>query len=170
MHDARNVATRAVDFNFQIDAIGLADSSYVEGTNVSYDINGDLNEWESTAFTTGTDADTTDTILISQLDIKGYYGPMDLHIENNGNGFGGNTGSGDADSKIFWDSYFRIEDLDIYIDIAGLLLEDVTINNDRGDLTGLNEVVLLDGTGSPVFDGSGNPVYVTLWFIRICTL
>lgn len=158
--DARNVATRAVDFNFQIDAIGLADSSYVEGTNVSYDVNGDLNEWESSAFTTGIDADTSDTILISQLDIKGYYGPMDLHIENNGNGFGGNTGSGDADSKIYWDSYFRIEDLDIYIDIAGLLLEDVTINNDRGDLTGLNSIVLLDGSGNVVTDGSGNPVFV----------
>lgn len=135
---ARDIVTRAVDFNFKIDAIGLTDSSYVQGTNVSYDASGNLNEWQSTAFSTGTDGDTTDTILISQLNVNGYLGPEDLHIENKGNGFGGNSGRGDADSKIYWDSYFRITDLDIYIDIAGLYLGDVQIHNDRGDLTGLN--------------------------------
>lgn len=142
---ARDVATRSVDFNFSIDAIGITDSSYVQGTNVSYDASGNLNEWESTAFTTGTDADASDTILISQLDIRGYLGPVDLHIENNGNGFGGNTGSGDADSKIYWDSYFRITDLDIYIDIAGLYLGDVQFHNDRGDTTGLNTTTDVSG-------------------------
>jgi len=160
---ARAVATRAVDFNFKIDAIGLADSSYVEGTNVSYDAAGELVEWESTAFTNGLDTAPNDTILISQIDIKGYLGPMDLHIENNGNGFNDadlGAGRGKADSEISWDSYFRIEDLDLYIDIAGVLLEDITINNDRGDLSGLNKIVLLDGTGTPVLDASGNPVLV----------
>ncbi|GEM_PF-761986 len=160
---ARAVATRAVDYNFKIDAIGLASSSYVEGTNVAYDAAGDLVEWESTAFTTGLDTAPNDTILISQIDIKGYLGPMDLHIENNGNGFNDavlGAGRGKADSEISWDSYFRIEDLDLYIDIAGVLLEDITINNDRGDLSGLNQIVLLDGTGTPVIDASGNPVLV----------
>ncbi|TNC80189.1 MAG: hypothetical protein C9356_15580 [Oleiphilus sp.] len=142
---AMDVATRAVDFNFKIDAIGITDSSYVQGTNVSYDASGNLNEWTSTAFTTGTDSDTSDTILISQLNVNGYLGPEDLHIENNGNGFGGLTGSGDANSKIYLDVYFRITDLDIYIDIAGLYLGDVQFHNDRGDLTGLNETTDVSG-------------------------
>jgi len=147
---ARDVATRSVDYNFKIDAIGLASSSYSAGDNVAYDAAGDLIEWESTAFTTGVDTDASDTILISQLDINGYFGPADLHIENDGNGFeltdASGNGYGDANSKIYWDSYFRITDLDVYIDIAGLYLGDVTIDNTRGDLSGLNQVVLLDGS------------------------
>jgi len=164
--DARAVATRSVDYNFKIDAIGLADSSYVEGTNVQYDAAGELIAWESSAFTSGLDTAPNDTILISQIDIRGYFGPADLHIENNGNGFDGTdasgnlTGRGNADSKIFWDHYFRIEDLDVYIDIAGLLLEDVTINNDRGDLTGLNQIQATDASGNLVTDVSGNPVMI----------
>ena len=147
---------KSVDFNFSIDAIGLASSAFAAGDSIGAD---DVVSSVGGSFD-GTDADTSTTVLISDLSINGYLGPVDIHIENNGNGFGGNTGSGDADSKIYWDSYFRIEDLDIYIDIAGILLEDVTINNDRGDLTGLNQIVLLDGSGNVVLDGSGNAVMV----------
>ena len=109
---------------------------------------------------TGLDSDAGTTVLISELSINGYLGPADLHIENNGNGFGAdgsNTlatpGTGNADSKIIWGSYFKITDLDIYIDIAGVYLKDVRIENTRGDLTGL------DGTSSIGFAHSRRTIY-----------
>lgn len=162
---ARDIATRAVDFNFQIDAIGLASSAFVTGSSI-----GDA-EWDATgtteafreiseSFNDGIDTDASDTVLISGLEIRGYLGPADLHIENNGNGFGadgsglgGAAGTGNADSKINWGSYVRVEDLDVYLDIAGVMLEDVKIHNDRGDLSGL------DGTSSFGFAHSIRQIY-----------
>jgi len=95
--------------------------------------------------------------LISQLGIQGYLGPEDLHIENNGNGFDGSgplgAGTGKADSKIYWGSYFKITDLDVYIDIAGVQISDMEIHNERGDLTGL------DGTSSFNFAHSIREIY-----------
>ena len=132
--EALGVGTRAVDFNFNIDAIGIADSGFVTGETAPDGAGIDILEHQ----TTGIDTDSTTTVLISGLSINGYLGPADLHIENNGNGFGGNTGSGDADSKIIWGSYFRITNLDVYIDIAGVALEGIQINNTRGDLSGLD--------------------------------
>ncbi|WP_197475741.1 hypothetical protein, partial [Oleiphilus sp. HI0043] len=87
-----------------------------------------------------------------------YLGHKDIHIENNGNGFGatdtdgngrisaaeasdavtGSTGYGDANSKIHMDSYFNITDLDVYIDIAGVQINDLKIHNHRGDTSGLD--------------------------------
>ena len=146
--EAVDLGTRAVDFNFNIDAIGIADSAFVTGETIGADL------FEHKA--TGTDSDTTTTVLISELSINGYLGPADLVIENNGNGFSGGPtgpGTGDADSKITWGSYFRITDLDIYIDIAGVYLKDVEIKNTRGDLTGL------DNTGSFGFAHSIRQIY-----------
>jgi hypothetical protein len=150
--EALDVGTRAVDFNFNIDAIGIADSAFVTGETIG----ADLFEHK----TTGLDSDATTTVLISELSINGYLGPADLVIENNGNGFGadgsglgGAPGTGNADSKITWGSYFRITDLDIYIDIAGVYLKDVEIKNTRGDLTGL------DDTGSFGFAHSERTIY-----------
>jgi hypothetical protein len=150
--DALDVGTRAVDFNFNIDAIGIADSGFVTGETIGADL------FEHKA--TGLDSDAGTTVLISELSINGYLGPADLHIENNGNGFGAdgsNTlatpGTGNADSKIIWGSYFKITDLDIYIDIAGVYLKDVRIENTRGDLTGL------DGTSSIGFAHSRRTIY-----------
>jgi hypothetical protein len=150
--EALDVGTRAVDFNFNIDAIGIADSGFVTGETIDADL------FEHKA--TGLDSDATTTVLISELSINGYLGPADLVIENNGNGFGadgsglgGAPGTGNADSKITWGSYFRITDLDIYIDIAGVYLKDVEIKNTRGDLTGL------DDTGSFGFAHSIRQIY-----------
>jgi len=150
--EALDVGTRAVDFNFNIDAIGIADSNFVTGETIG----ADLFEHK----TNGIDGDTTTTVLISELSINGYLGPADLVIDNNGNGFGadgsglgGAPGTGNADSKITWGSYFRITDLDIYIDIAGVYLKDVEIKNTRGDLTGL------DNTGSFGFAHSIREIY-----------
>ena len=159
---ASDSATRSVDFNFSIDAIGLASSSYVASAMGTVDWEGIDNYTQ-----TGVDSDATDTILISNIDIRGYYGPEDLHIENDGNGFGNEAGAGAidhdndgtldnngaADSKITWGNYFRITDLDVYLDIAGLQISDLAIHNDRGDLSGL------DGTSSFGFAHSIRTIY-----------
>ena len=91
------------------------------------------------------------------MSIQGYLGPEDLHIQNNGNGFDGSgplgAGTGDANSKIYWGSYFKITDLDVYIDIAGVQISDMQIHNERGDLTGL------DGTSSFNFAHSIREIY-----------
>ncbi|KZZ38443.1 MULTISPECIES: DUF6160 family protein [unclassified Oleiphilus] len=132
-----DAAVSAVDFKYEIGAIGIAESSYQEGADL-------------------TTAQTT--TLISDLSIAGYLGHKDIHIENNGNGFGatdtdgngrisnaeatdvatGSTGYGDANSKIHMDSYFNITDLDVYIDIAGVQINDLKIHNHRGDTSGLD--------------------------------
>ncbi|WP_197474810.1 hypothetical protein, partial [Oleiphilus sp. HI0079] len=104
-----------------------------------------------------------------QLKMKGYLGPEDLHISNNGNGFGavdsnGNgvfddaelaasTGVGDANSKITWSAYTMITDMEFYLDIAGVQIRDMAIHNKRGDLTGL------DGTSSFYFAHSIREIY-----------
>ena len=146
-----DIGTRAVDFNFSIDLIGLADSTYVIGSQAV----------EKTNHTTGTDATANTTALISDLSMSGYLGPADIHIENNGNGFSGGqlnggVGTGAADSKINWDSFFKITDLDLYIDIAGVQLSDIRIHNERGDLTSMNQEFTVDGTGTPVLENTSS--------------
>jgi hypothetical protein len=163
---ATDIATRAVDFEFSIGQIALAASAYAtDGRLGTADI-------ERTNHVTGLDATADTTTLISDLSIKGYLGPADIHIENKGNGFGkdgsflganlveaavragggddaavaaalaaNNNGTGNADSKIHWDSFFKVTDLDVYIDIAGVQLSDIKIHNVRGDVTSLNEIV-----------------------------
>jgi hypothetical protein len=141
--DIVHAAVTAVDFKYTIGAIGIAGSDYEAGTG-TFDA--------ATGILTSTSAVTT--TLISNLSIAGYLGHKDIHIENNGNGFGGvdtngngrigageygtAAGFGDADSKIHMDSYFNITDLDVYIDIAGVQISDLKINNSRGDTTGLD--------------------------------
>jgi len=120
---AAQLVHTAADFNFSIDAIKLASSDYVIGSGA---VGAD-------AFTAGGQS----TTLISDLSISGYFGPVDIQIENNGNGFSNGT-SGDADSKIHWDAYIDVTDLDVYIDIAGVKIENMKINNTRGDITDIN--------------------------------
>lgn len=148
---ATDIATQAVDFEFKIGQIALAASAYATDGRL-----GGVNNIEKTNHSTGLDATADTTTLISDLSIKGYLGPADIHIENNGNGFGGGTGSGAADSKIHWDSFFKITDLDVYIDIAGVQLSDIKIHNIRGDVTSLNQIVTgVDATtGLPVIENT----------------
>lgn len=133
------ILEHAVDFRLEIDGIGLASSSYVIGSaGLDTDSNHTSGTHEGAAGT---------TTLISQLAIQGYLGPEDLHIQNNGNGFSGGPnglGTGDADSKITWGSYFRITDLDVYIDIAGVQITDMEVHNLRGDRTGLDNTSSFD--------------------------
>jgi hypothetical protein len=157
-------AVEAVDFKYTIGAIGIADSSYVEGTGTFDPVTGYL---------AAPAAATVTTTLISNLSIAGYLGHKDIHIENDGNGFGstdtdgngrisaaeaadavtGNIGYGDADSKIHMDSYFRITDLDVYIDIAGVQINNLQIHNTRGDHSGI------DGLNSFGFAHSMRDIY-----------
>lgn len=135
---AEEILEHAVDFRLEIDGIGLASSTYNVG-DAGLDVDGSGNGASGT------------TTLISQLGIQGYLGPEDLHIENHGNGFGADGSgrsdgiggivpdTGNADSKIHWGSYFKITDLDVYIDIAGVQISDMKIHNERGDLTGLDD-------------------------------
>lgn len=135
--------TKGKDFNFSIDAIGLGSSDFEAGDSLN---DTGLNSYA----TTGLDADDSTTVLISDLSINGYLGPVDIHIENNGNGFkqyagadiGFIDGIGKADSVINWDSYFNITDLDVYLDswdgFAGMRVQDMKINNVRGDVTDLD--------------------------------
>lgn len=146
-HTAELVLEHAVDFRFEIDAIGIAKSSYVVGS-AGLDIDGN----HTTGLHEGSAGTTT---LISQLGIQGYLGPEDFIVTNDGNGFGadgsgvdldGNglpdSGTGNADSTITFSRYFKITDLDMYIDIAGVQIRDMELHNERGDRTGL------DGTSS----------------------
>jgi hypothetical protein len=149
-HTAEHILEHAVDFRLEIDAIGLASTDYELGS-AGLDTDGQGS---------GTGAAGT-TTLISQLGIQGYLGPEDLHIENDGNGFGNEpgeqgplgAGTGAADSKITWGTYFMVTDLDVYIDIAGVQISDLQIHNKRGDLSGL------DGTSSFNFAHSVREIY-----------
>jgi hypothetical protein len=154
---AMEVATRAVDFEFSIGQIALAASAYATDGRLG------VAAIEKTDHVNGLDATADTTTLISDLSIKGYLGPADIHIENNGNGFGldgsghgGVQGTGNADSKIHWDSFFKVTDLDVYIDIAGVQLSDIKIHNVRGDITSLNQMVTgIDaGTGLPIVENT----------------
>jgi len=143
---AEGILEHSVDFRLEIDAIGLARSDYEVGSAGL-----DIDSGGPSEGAVGT------TTLISQLGIQGYLGPEDLHIQNNGNGFDGTgplgAGSGDADSKIYWSSYTKVTDLDMYIDIAGVQISDMEIHNERGDRTGL------DGTSSFDFAHSIREIY-----------
>ncbi|KZZ17408.1 hypothetical protein A3751_11755 [Oleiphilus sp. HI0080] len=126
---------KSVDFNFSIDAIGLADSTFAAGDSIGDSFTG------HTANGIDPDGDAGTTVLISDLSINGYLGPVDIHIENNGNGFGSGTATptiGAADSKINWNTYVNVTDLDVYLDIAGVQITDLKINNVRGDVTDLD--------------------------------
>jgi len=123
----RDIVWRGLDWNVSIEALGLASSDYEVG---SYGLLG---------------ASTKTTTLISNYSMNAYSGGWDIHLENNGNGFGadgsgrdGLAGTGNADSKIHFDGYYEVTDLDYYIDIAGVQITDVKLHNRRGDLGGLN--------------------------------
>jgi Family of unknown function (DUF6160) len=164
---AVEVATKAVDFNFSIDAIGIADSGFVTGESADashifdYTDAAGKTHKVGTDLVNGLDSDAGDTVLISGLDINGYLGPADLHISNNGNGFGNGAGFGDADSKITWGSYFKITDLDVFIDIAGVMIKGLEIHNKRGDTTGLDIAYQYDAAGNIALDASGNALTET---------
>ena len=143
---AEKILEHSVDFRIEIDAVGIANSTYEVGS-AGLGI-------EATGSHSGAVGTTT---LISQLGIQGYLGPSDMVFENNGNGFDGSGplggDSGIADSKMIMSAYTKITDLDVYIDIAGVQISDMAIHNERGDRTGL------DGTSSFDFAHTVREIY-----------
>ena len=132
---------KSVDFTFGIEAIGLAGSDFAAGDSLSRATAGHTAtgvDADATADASGTNGSQTTTTLISDLSVSGYLGPVDIHIENNGNGFGNGLTVGAADSKINWNTYVNITDLDVYLDIAGVQITDMKINNVRGDVTDID--------------------------------
>jgi hypothetical protein len=165
---ARDVALHAIDFNYSIDILGLADSAYEVGSSgMEAYLNTTSGRINGTNHSTGFDPTANTTALISGLSIDGYLGPIDFHIENNGNGFGddgsshtGLPGTGNANSKIVTDIFFEITDLDVYIDIAGVQYSDIQIHNRRGDLTSMNRNALdTDFTSSFGFGHAKRSMY-----------
>jgi len=130
----------AVDFGYSIGAIKLASSDYNIGSGAPTAGNHTSGE----TFTGAGQA----TTLISDLSINGFLGPVDIRIENNGDAHGtydaagvftaSATDAGDAASKILWDTYVDVTDLDVYIDIAGVKIENMQINNKRGNTNNID--------------------------------
>ncbi len=143
---AVNFATRAVDYNYSVDLLGLAGASYEVGSSgMEGYLNTTSGRINGTDHIVGLDSTPETTALLSGLFVDGYFGPIDIELENNGNGFGadgsglnGVAGTGNADSKFKLAAYFKVEEFDIYVDIAGLQYEDIRIHNERGDRSGMN--------------------------------
>ncbi len=124
---ARDIITRAADWNIYYEALGLASSDYEVGSKGLFNSSPDT------------------TVLISDLNMNGYANSWDIHLENHGNGFGadgsgrdGVANTGGGDSKINIDMFYNVTDLDVYIDIAGYQITDLKIHNLRGDLGTMN--------------------------------
>lgn len=141
----RDISSRAVDFNNSWDAVGVASSNYQVGSKgLETFINQTTGMVNGTDHLTGIDLTSDTTTYLSGISVNGYLGPLDIHIENNGNGFGqdgsghnGQVGIGNGDSKITGDLFFRV-DYDIYVDIAGIQFTGIQMHNDRGDLSSMN--------------------------------
>lgn len=178
--DSSTIYSKAVDFNFSFEVLGLAASNYNPGDAAAGNVaNQASTNQQHTAIVgavinktdhlNGYDPDTTTTTLISDLSINGYFGPSDFIIRNRGNGFGANVNGynyGDAVSKIETARYIAITDLDVYIDIAGVAIKDLAIHNLRGDRTGLNQEInpltgLMENTSSYDFAHTQRNIYAT---------
>lgn len=109
MHDA-------VDFGMGVASVSLEESGYIDNTG----------NYGSTV---------NSTTLVSNIAIAGLIGPVDIVIDNNGDGVDAN---GVADSKIHVNAYFEITDMDMDIDVAGVSIRDMKVHNSRGDTTALN--------------------------------
>ncbi len=107
MDDWRNSAP----FGVRIGEVRLHDSGYQVGTKVD-----------------------SGTILMSNFNAEVLTGPLDIIIQNNGDG----STNGVPDSKLLISDYFEISDLDVKFDFVGVGIEGFRFHNRRGDTTGLN--------------------------------
>lgn len=167
---ANSIMSKSVDFNFSFEVLGLAASNYNPGDAAAQTAGVDSEVSSGQQYATaygvalgrtiakahngyngrsndGIDPDTRTTTLISDLSINGYFGPSEFILRNRGNGFANVNGAGDyaygdAVSGIETSRYIFIEDLDVFIDIAGVAIKDLSIHNKRGDLSGLNTVTV----------------------------
>ncbi len=121
MDDWRNSAP----FGIKIGAVKLHDSGYTIGSKGS---NG--------------------TTLLSGFNAEVLTGPLDIIIQNNGDGIT----DGVADSKIMVSDYFEISDMSVNLDIVGMSISGLKLHNRRGDTTGLNTNNGLDGIAGTADD------------------
>jgi len=121
MDDWRNSAP----FGIKIGAVKLRDSGYAVGSRSG---NG--------------------TTLLSNFNAEVLTGPLDIVIQNNGDGIT----NGVADSKIMVSDYFEISDLSVDLNIVGLSISGLTLHNRRGNTTGLNTNNGLDGIAGTADD------------------
>lgn len=125
--DAENLVNRAVDFKYSINEIGLAFDGAQLGQTAQ--TNKSLKSGLSSSDSSG----STSTTLMSNFSIQGYLGPHDLHIK----AFKDDSHNLN-DNGITWNSYFKVTDLDVYLDLSGIQISNLQIHNNRGDLSGLN--------------------------------
>jgi hypothetical protein len=114
MDDWRNAAP----FALEIGALKLRNSNYQSGA-------------------LGSDG----ALVMSDFKAEVLTGPLDIVIQNNGNGHTG----GIPDSKITISDYFQISDLSVNLDVAGIGISGFRMHNQRGDTTGLNHNLGNDG-------------------------
>jgi len=157
----RDISLRAIDYNYNWEALGIASSDYEIGSQgMETYLNSTTGKLNGTDHVNGQDATANTTVLLSGVEVDGYVGAIDIHIANNGNGFGadgsgvgGQLGSGNADSKITGDIYLDIE-IDYYLDIAGVQLG-MRLHNTRGDLSSMNRNATDTGYTSSMGMGHG---------------
>lgn len=129
-HEAEQLANNAVDFKYSINEIGLAFDGSAIGS-ISQNTSNNISALSSEG-----SKGSTSTRLMSNFSIQGYLGPHDLHIKE--------FDDFDSDHEntnnngITWNSYFKVTDLDVYLDVSGIQISDLQIHNNRGDLSGLN--------------------------------
>ncbi len=130
LEEAEALASKAIDFSYSINEVDMAFNSNMLGFSSSTETS------PMSRSATGGGGATNTTRMMSDFHVQGYLGPHDLHLQE----FHRVTELGEeVDSTgISWNSYFRVTDLDVYLDIAGIQIKDVKIHNDRGDLSGIN--------------------------------
>ncbi len=134
--EAESLVSRSVDFKYSINEIDLAYGSNLLGAATLPSVRS-LGDFQNGQGGQGESADHKTTRMMSDFSVEGYLGPHDLHIKT----FDGNEQNNPAQSKdtgITWNSYFRITDLDVYLDLKGMQISNLQVHNDRGDLSGLN--------------------------------
>ena len=104
----------AVDFGMEVGAVKLRPSTYANNIGEKGDVAGQ-----------------TSTTLVSDIAIEANVGPVDIIIQNNGDGFDAATGL--ADSAILFNAYFEVTNMDMTVDIAGVTLTGMKIHNNRGE-------------------------------------
>tara|TARA_R110001592_G_scaffold175466_1_gene414620 strand:- start:43308 stop:44540 length:1233 start_codon:yes stop_codon:yes gene_type:complete len=138
--ETESLVSRSVDFKYSINEIGISYRNNQLGTNSSGSIN------NVNALNSG----STSTRLMSNFSVQGYLGPHDLYIkEYNVNE--DSTSLPINDNGITWNSYFKVTDLDVYLDVSGTQISDLEIHNNRGDLSGLNLSTTDNSVGNSSF-------------------
>ncbi len=140
--EAESLVNRSVDFKYSINEIGITPgTNHLGSLPANTKTSNNVSELNS---------GSASTRLMSNFSIQGYLGPHDLHIK----AYEANTNQSSSqqnDNGLTWNSYFRVTDLDVYLDVSGIQISDLEIHNNRGDLSGLNLDTLDNSVGNSSF-------------------